>query len=115
LPHFVPNVGVRIEAGGRSLTYTGDAGPDDALVRLADDTDLLLAEATYVDAVPDGPAGNLNSAAEVGRQARIARARHLVLTHLWPGTDATASRAAARRAFDGPIEVATPGLAIDLG
>ena len=115
LPHFVPNVGVRIESGGRSLTYTGDAGPDDALVRLADDTDLLLAEATYVDAVPDGPAGNLNCAAEVGRQARIARARHLVLTHLWPGTDATASRAAARRAFDGPIEVATPGLEIDLG
>src|SRR4051812_30003605 len=77
LPHFVPNVGLRIEAGGRSLTYTGDAGPDDALVRLADATDLLLAEATYVDAVPEAPAGNLNSAAEVGRQARAASAERL--------------------------------------
>jgi ribonuclease BN (tRNA processing enzyme) len=115
LPHFVPNVGLRVEAGGRSLTYTGDAGPDEALVRLADGTDLLLADASYVDVVPEGPAGNLNSAAEVGLQARAAGAGRLVLTHLWPGTDADASRAAAGRAFDGRIDVARPGLEIDIG
>lgn len=27
LPHFVPNAGLRLTAGGRVLAYTGDTGP----------------------------------------------------------------------------------------
>ena len=114
LPHFVPNVGVRVSAGGLSVTYTGDAGPSDDLVTLAADTDLLLAEATFVEAVPAGAAGNLNSAIEVGRQASRAGAAQLVLTHLWPGTDPEAAHAAASRAFDRSIGVAVGGLVIEL-
>ena len=49
LPHFVPNAGFRITANGVSVTYTGDAGPSDDLVELAGSTNLLLAEATYVE------------------------------------------------------------------
>src|SRR5690242_19240796 len=52
LPHSIPNAGVRISAGGRSITYTGDAGPSDDLVDLAGGTDLLPAEATYVESRP---------------------------------------------------------------
>ena len=113
LPHFVPNVGLRIAADGRSITYTGDAGPSDDLVGLASGADLLLAEATYVEAVPAHSAGRINCAVEVGRQASRADAARLVLTHLWPGTDPEASRAAARRSFDGWIEVAAPGLVVE--
>ena len=29
LPHSIPNAGVRISAGGASITYSGDAGPTD--------------------------------------------------------------------------------------
>src|SRR6478735_405483 len=114
LPHSIPNAGVRISAGGTSITYTGDAAPSDDLVALADRTSLLLAEATYIESVPSGNVGALNSAAEVGRQARSAKVARLVLTHLMPGTDADASRAAASRSFDGWIAVATPGTTIDL-
>ena len=53
LPHFVPNLGVRLDAGGAALAYTGDAAPDDALVDLARDADVLLAEASFVDTVPE--------------------------------------------------------------
>ena len=28
LPHWVPNVGLRLAAGGAALAYTGDSGPD---------------------------------------------------------------------------------------
>ena len=106
--------GCRISAGGTSITYTGDAGPTDDLVELATGTDLLLAEATYVDAVPPGNAGVLNSALEVGRQADRAGAARLMLTHLMPGTDPEASRAAASRSFQDWIAVATPGTIVEL-
>lgn len=114
LPHFVPNVGLRISADGRSITYTGDAGPSDGLVELAGGTDLLLAEATYVESVPATSAGRLNSALEVGRQASHAGAARLVLTHLWPGTDPQAAYAAARRSFHEWIGVAVSGLIVDI-
>ena len=114
LPHSIPNTGVRISVDGRSITYTGDAGPSGDLVGLADGTDLLLAEATYVEAVPFGNAGVLNCAKEVGRQAHGARAIRLMLTHLLPGTDRQLSRAAAGRSFDGWIEVAAPATILEL-
>jgi len=114
LPHSIPNVGVRISASGASITYTGDAGPSDDLVELADGTDLLLAEATYAESVPSGNVGVLNSALEVGRQAHRAGAARLMLTHLVPGTDPEASRAAASRSFADWIAVATPGTIVEL-
>jgi len=114
LPHFLPNVGVRLTANGRSITYTGDAGSADDLVELAVGTDLLLAEATYVERVPADTVGRLNSALEVGRQARRAGAARLVLTHLQPGTDPGASLDAAGRAYQEWIAVATGGLVVEL-
>jgi ribonuclease BN (tRNA processing enzyme) len=115
LPHPRPNAGCRISAGGRSLVYTGDCGPSAELVRLADGADLLLAEATFSEEVPDEVAGSLSSARDVGRQAAAAGARWLVLTHLQPGTDPLAAEAAARREFSGPVDVARPGLSVSVG
>jgi ribonuclease BN (tRNA processing enzyme) len=114
LPHSIPNAGVRISTGGSSITYTGDAGPTDDLVALATGTDLLLAEATYVESVPAGNEGVLNSALVVGQQARLAGAAGLMLTHLLPGTDPEASRVAAGRFFDDSIAIATPGTIVEL-
>ena len=114
LPHSIPNAGLRISAGGVSITYTGDAGPGDDLVELAGGTDLLLAEATYAESVPSGNARVLNCALEVGRQADRAGTARLMLTHLLPGTDPEASRAAASRSFDDWIAVATPGTIVEL-
>jgi ribonuclease BN (tRNA processing enzyme) len=114
LPHSVPNAGFRIAAGRRSITYTGDAGPSDDLVELAGGTDLLLAEATYVESVPPPSAGTLNSALEVGRQASRAGAARLLLTHLMPGTDPGASRTAAARWYGEWIGVASGGSIVEL-
>ena len=114
MSHSIPNAGLRISTSGKSITYTGDAGPNDDLVELAAGTDLLLAEATYIDSVPSGNAGVLNSALEVGRQARRAGAGRLMLTHLMPGTDQQASHVAAARSYSGRIDVATGGLVVDL-
>ncbi|MEV4833388.1 MBL fold metallo-hydrolase [Nonomuraea sp. NPDC049486] len=114
LPHSVPNAGIRLTAGERVLTYTGDTGPSSDVVDLARGADLLLAEATFVDRVPQDSRRHLSSARQAGRQAKEADARHLLLTHLQPGTDATAARAAAGAEYDGEIGIATSGLTIDL-
>ncbi|MFY1619879.1 MBL fold metallo-hydrolase [Micromonospora sp. WMMD736] len=114
LPHWLPNAGARFTAGGTVLAYTGDTGPDPTLVELARDADLLIAEATYVDEVPDEQVGFLSSAAEVGRYAGAARTRAVLLTHLWPGTDPAAAVAATRQAYAGPVAVARSGVVVDL-
>jgi ribonuclease BN (tRNA processing enzyme) len=114
LPHTVPNAGVRLTAGGRLLVYTGDTGPGPEVVDLARGADLLLAEATYVDQVPEESRRHLTSARQAGLQARDAGARHLLLTHLQPGTNAAAAQEAAGAGYDGAIGIATSGLIFDL-
>ena len=52
LPHFVPNAGLRLTAGGRVLAYTGDTGPSADIAVMARDADVLLAEATFPDHMP---------------------------------------------------------------
>jgi ribonuclease BN (tRNA processing enzyme) len=111
LPHWLPNAGLRLEAAGTSLAYTGDTGPSPELPALARDADLFLAEASYPEHVPGESAPYLSSAGQAGQVATAAGARGLMLTHLMPGTDADAAISAAAAGYNGDITVATPGLA----
>jgi len=115
LPHSRPNVGVRLSAGAAALCYTGDTGPSPEIAVLARDADLLLAEATYVDAVPVASRTTLSSARQAGEDARDAGVGRLLLTHLFPGTDPDEAVDAAGTAYDGPTAVATTGLRVALG
>ena len=58
--------GVRLAAEGRVVAYTGDTGPSPEVVALARGADLLLAEATYVDQVPEDSRRHLSSARQAG-------------------------------------------------
>jgi ribonuclease BN (tRNA processing enzyme) len=114
LPHFVPNAGMRLTAGGRTLAYTGDTGPSPDVVDLARDVDLFLAEATFADEVPADSAGFLSSARHAGENAARANVEQLLLTHLMPGSDPSTAHAAARRVYGGKVTVVQPGTTIDL-
>ncbi|PZS18336.1 MAG: MBL fold metallo-hydrolase [Pseudonocardiales bacterium] len=114
LRHFLPNVGVRLGIGDVAIAYTGDGGADPDVVTLAAGVQVLLAEATFPEHVPEDSRGLLGSARQAGEHASAARAGQLVLTHLWPGTDPDAAARAARQTFDGPVSVAVPGLQIEL-
>jgi ribonuclease BN (tRNA processing enzyme) len=70
LPHWLPNAGIRLAAGGRALAYTGDSGPSRDVADLARGADLLLAEASYVDQVPADSRRYLSSASKAGRLPR---------------------------------------------
>ena len=114
LPHMLPNLGLRLEADGHVLAYTGDTGPSPEVGRLAEGADLLLAEATYADEVPADSQEHLSSAAVAGDHAAAARARRLLLVHLQPGTEPRAALAAARSRCEAEVLVAEPGLQLQV-
>jgi ribonuclease BN (tRNA processing enzyme) len=114
LPHHVPNLGIRLSAGGVAVAYTGDTGPSPEIASLATAADLLLAEATYPERVPEPDAPYLSTAEQAGRDAVTAGVGHLVLTHLWPGIPPAEAIAAAAASYSGPIDVAEPLLEFDL-
>jgi ribonuclease BN (tRNA processing enzyme) len=115
LPHFVPNAGIRVQAGEVALAYSGDTGPDPGLAELGRDSDLFIIEATDRDGETQRPVRNLMTSAEAGRWGRQAGARRLMVTHFWPGNDRVASVAAASAEFGGDILAAEEGLTIGLG
>jgi ribonuclease BN (tRNA processing enzyme) len=115
LPHWVPNAGLRLEAAGPVLAYTGDTGPSPDLLDLARDADVFLAEASFPERVPVDAVRHLSSALQAGEHAARAGAGRLLLTHLLPGTAPQAAVAAARRAYAGEVEAAHGGLTADIG
>jgi ribonuclease BN (tRNA processing enzyme) len=113
LPHFTPNAAVRCEAGGRAIVYTGDGGPDPALVELARGTDTLIAEATHPEVMQAADARYLSTGRQAARQAAEAGVGRLVLTHLWPGVESGEYLDAAAKEYDGRTCLALGGLSFD--
>jgi ribonuclease BN (tRNA processing enzyme) len=118
LPHYVPNAGVRLSTPEFTVAYTGDTGPDPALVEVGRNADLFIVDATdrYQQAtIPPNAEPPMNlTAREAGEAATAAGAHKLMLTHFWPGNDRDRSRAAAAEAFSGEILIADEGTVIDL-
>ncbi|GAA4218446.1 MBL fold metallo-hydrolase [Actinocatenispora rupis] len=117
LPHYVPNMGVRVEGDGAVFAYTGDTGPAAEVADLGAGADLFAVDATFQDrpvaTVTPAPRYNL-TAREAGLFAARAMAHRLLLTHFWPGADRHRSRAEAAGSYDGEILLADEGLVIPL-
>jgi len=99
--------------GGGSLVFSGDTGPCPALADLAQDADLLLAEAAFLGA--GNPPGVHLTGADAGSAAQAAGVRRLVVTHIPPWHDRDAVLAEAVPHFDGPIDLAIPGATWPVG
>jgi ribonuclease BN (tRNA processing enzyme) len=107
--HPVETYGMRVGFGGRTLAYSADTAPCDALIRVAQDADVFLCEASYLDDI-DNPPGLHMTGREAGVYATKAGVGKLLLTHLvsaW-GSEAMTFDAAAS-AYSGPIEIVRPG------
>ncbi|MEV5276091.1 MULTISPECIES: MBL fold metallo-hydrolase [unclassified Streptomyces] len=111
--HPVEAYAIRVEHGGRALTYSGDTGPCAALGELAAGADLFLCEASFTYGKEDIPGLHLNGR-EAGEHAARAGAGRLVLTHIPPWTDAEVTLADARAAYSGPVELAAPGAVYEI-
>jgi ribonuclease BN (tRNA processing enzyme) len=106
--HTVEAFGFRVSHDGWTMAYSGDTGESAALVELARDADLLLAEATFLDR-PGNPLGVHLSARQAGQHAAKAGVGHLVLTHLVTTNDAGMSLAEAACVYSGRLSLAGPG------
>jgi ribonuclease BN (tRNA processing enzyme) len=111
--HPVPALITRLEAGGRSLVYSGDTGPGSDLEALADGVDVLLCEASMLGAPAEGRYPYHLFAVEAGEAAARAAVGQLIVTHVPPNLDATVAVGEAATAYAGPIEHAVPGLEIE--
>jgi ribonuclease BN (tRNA processing enzyme) len=109
--HPVETFGFRVEHEGWRLAYSADTGQTDALVRLAEDVDVLLCEASFRSGEDNPPNLHL-TARQAGEYAARAGAGQLVLTHLVPWYDREQSLAAAAGSYRGPLSAAISGLAL---
>src|SRR5467141_3258043 len=122
-PPVVPSFGYRFDAADRSIVFSGDTTPSDALIRLAGGADVLVHDALYepgvdrlVARVASSPAlkrsimSHHTRAEDAGRIAHDAGVKMLVLSHLVPPDDPEITDRmwieAARMHFKGPILVA---------
>jgi ribonuclease BN (tRNA processing enzyme) len=107
--HPIETYGVRVEHGGRTLTYSSDTAESPALVDLAAGADSLLCEASFLDGTDNVPGLHLTGR-EAGEHATRAGVGRLLLTHLVPAWgDEARTLAEARSAYAGPIEVVHSG------
>jgi ribonuclease BN (tRNA processing enzyme) len=106
--HPPPTYAVEAAANGKRLVYTSDTGPEWSVDAFAPHADLVLSEATYLHG--DKPADIHLSAHEAGVAARNARARRLMLTHLWPRLDPHLVVDEGSDAFGEAVVLAAPHL-----
>ena len=114
LPHFVPNVGIRLDTQTVAIAYTGDTGPDPLLAELGRNVGLYIVDATDRPGESEKVSRNLLTAKEAGQWAAHAGASRLLLTHFWPGNDRQAAILAAQEAFGGEVFAAEQDLQIQL-
>lgn len=90
-----------------TLAYTGDTDTCPALVDLARDADLLLAEASYLEGRDDHlPRGNHLTGTRAGQIATDAGARRLLITHIPVWNDPQATLTEARSTSAAPVTLA---------
>ncbi|MFB6077915.1 MAG: ribonuclease Z [Halarchaeum sp.] len=102
---------------GRTVVYTGDTRPIDAVVAAAEDADLLVHDATFSDDDAERARQTAHSTAgDAGRIASDAGAKRLALTHISSryGGHTGELKADAEDAFDGDTLLAHDGLTIDV-
>ncbi|MDQ4059675.1 MAG: MBL fold metallo-hydrolase [Pseudomonadota bacterium] len=121
-PPVIPAFAYRFDTRDRSIVFSGDTTADDRLIALARGADVLVHEVLYVPGVDKMLARVPNAATlkehliashtptyDLGRVAREAQVKTLVLTHLVPGDDLTITdemwTADVRKDFAGEIIV----------
>lgn len=115
--HYVPTWATRIvsSVSDAKIGYTADTGPAADLHETLNGVDLLICEATLLEASdePFETRGHL-TATEAGQLAVDTGCRILLLTHLWDEIVHEQTRRVAHRNFEGRIEIARPGLTIEI-
>lgn len=102
------------DPAGPGLVYSGDCARWQDLLALIHPGDTLLCEAFWGAGSGDAGAMHL-TAADAAAAAETGRAARLVLTHVGEEADPDAALATAGRGFAREVQLAVPGLGVEIG
>jgi ribonuclease BN (tRNA processing enzyme) len=109
-PHLVRHpaeaYGIRVEADGEVLAYTGDTDTCDGLNPLFHDATLALADSAFVDGRDEVPGIHLSGSRAAQAAVDAGGVRRLMLTHMPPWNDRAVCRAQAAAVWPGEVELA---------
>ena len=83
--HPITTYAMKIQSEGKTVVYTSDSGYTPALSEFAQNADLLLCNACYLERNKRGDVAYHMTAGEAGRTAREANVKNLLCTHIWGG------------------------------
>ena len=109
--HSDSSIGFRVEAGGKSLVYSGDTDYCENIVRLGKSADLLILECSFPD--ERKATGHLTPTI-AGRIAREASCKKLLLTHFYPVFQGHDIVKESQKEFSGEILLAEDGMKINI-
>jgi len=109
--HSDASIGFRVEAGGKSIVYSGDTDYCENIVRLGKKADLLILECSFPD--ERKAAGHLTPTI-AGRIAREASCKKLLLTHFYPVFQGYDIVKKSQKEFSGEILLAEDGMKINI-
>ena len=98
--------GVRVEADGAVLAYTGDTDSCDGLNLLFRDATLVLADSAFVDGRDVTKGIHLSGSRAARAAVEAGGVRRLMLTHMPPWNDPSVCRSQAEAVWPGTVEVA---------
>ncbi len=112
--HPVEAYGLRVEADGVALAYTGDTDDCPSLRRLIAGVDLALMDCAFVDG-RDRPLGiHLSGSRAATAAVQAGGVKRLMLTHIPSWNDPEVCRAQAAAIWPGEVEVCRAGRSYDL-
>jgi len=117
-PHAVRHpaeaYGIRVEADGEVLSYTGDTDTCDGLKELFHNATLVLTDSAFVDGRDDVPGIHLSGSRAARAAVDAGGVRRLMLTHIPPWNDPAICQAQAAAVWPGEVELAQPDAVYEL-
>ncbi len=117
-PHRVSHpteaYGLRVEADGEVLAYTGDTDSCDSLKALLHNATLVLADSAFVDGRDEVRGIHLSGRRAAQAALDAGGVRRLMLTHMPPWNDPAVCRAQAAAVWPGEVELAEPDAIYEL-
>ncbi|MEX2537818.1 MAG: MBL fold metallo-hydrolase [Actinomycetota bacterium] len=106
--HPPETFGVRISYNDSVAVYTADTAAFPELAQNCAEADLLITEATYVRSVEATPDIHM-WAHEAGSMAQEAKAKRVLLTHVWPTIEISEAISEAAETYTGDLSPAAEG------
>lgn len=112
--HPVEGYGLRVEADGKVLAYTGDTDSSPALTPLLTGADLALTDSAFADGRDEAEGIHLSGRRAAEAAVAAGGVRRLMLTHIPSWNDPEQCRSEAATVWPGDVELAEPFASYDV-